>query len=631
MLETRQTQASAISPNADSDRSLQEYLRLLGSLFTARDKRRYALLFGMMVVGAVLEFVGIGLIPAFIALLTSPDRVSQTQFVGDLIEGSNAASRSLIVWVGAGALIGVFILKTVYSVWMYHVQFRLIARHRTNIAKRLLSCYMHASWAFHLQQNSSELMRKVMAETSEMIAGVLVPLLSVVLGGMMTILLLILMMLVLPWQCVVTFVILGAVCGYLMSWYRRHLTEAGNKAKLRARKALKTVNEGLDTLMDARILGREQFLVDRFEDDMGAFADADRTRLQASASFPHILEAVVAIGVVLVLLLLVGTGRSMNEIIPELALIAATAMRLRQTTSRVFAGMGQIHFSKVVIGNIVDQIRTLEPQQQGSGAAMSAEQSLMFNEKIQFENVSFRYPTAGRQAISDISLVIEKGKSVAFVGPTGSGKSTAVNLLLGLLDPTKGTIISDGHAIHENTRSWQNCIGYVPQTISLLDDTIRCNIAFGVSDDEVDEGRIHEVIRLAQLEETIADLENGLDTVVGEKGVRISGGQRQRLGIARALYQRPDILIMDEGTSALDAATEADLVECLRSLEGDVTMVFVAHRLTTIEHCSCIFFLKDGRLQGAGSHQSLLDSVPAYRKMHQVTRSHLESEVSTTA
>ncbi|MGB0578237.1 MAG: ABC transporter ATP-binding protein [Limisphaerales bacterium] len=603
-----------------STSSLWSHLRLLATLFSARDKKQYLLLFGMMLVGACMEFVGIGLIPAFIALLASPDKLEIIPLVGDQLVEIGSESPMKLFWIGAGALMGVFAVKAVYFLGMYHFQYKMIARQRIGIAKRLFSTYMTAPLPFHLQNNSAQLMRKVMTETSELISGVLIPLMGVLLGGMMTVLLLLLLVVSLPFYCVLAFVVLGGVCGFMMNWFKKRLAVAGAKAKDGSRRSFQAVKEGLETVVDARILGNESLLIERFRTHISSFAFSDKLRMQTSASYPYALEAVVVIGILLVLRLLLGEGRSFADVMPQLALIGAVAMRLRQTSAMVFSGLGQMHFSKVLIPHLVDDIRELAPNVAAYDQREDRPCELMlFDREIRFEALSYCYPGVEEPALRDLDLVLKKGDSIAFVGSTGSGKSTLVNLLLGLLEPTRGQVKVDGRSIHPETHRWQRHIGYVPQDIHLLDDTVRRNIAFGVTDEEIDETRVLTALRRAQMEETITNLPGGLDTVVGERGARLSGGQQQRLGIARALYHQPTVLVMDEGTSALDSSTEASLVACLRELEGEVTMIFVAHRLSTIEHCSRICFLEHGRLLAADRHEVLLDAVPAYRAMLKLT------------
>jgi ATP-binding cassette, subfamily B, bacterial PglK len=609
--------------NSGQEYSVKNYFGMFGRLFTRRDKQQYFLLLAMLGTGAILDFLGIGLIPAVIAALAAPEKLTQVPRIGTFLQRAAADPHFNLPLIGVCILVAAFVAKTVYFTWMFNLQFRLVARHRTRIGHRLFTAYMNAPWTFHLQRNSAELMRKAVVETGEIVNGVLRPSLEVILGAMMIVLLVLLMILVLPWQCVAVFIMLGAICGILMSLAKTTLTKSGQETKLQGRQCMKTVIESLDTVIDARMLGCEKFLSDRFRLSLSRFAQADRSRIFISSVIPYVLEMIVVVGMVAVVWLLVRSGATIAEILPELALIGAVTLRLRQATAKVFTSLGQMHFSKLVIPHIVEDISEIELKYQSQSSNEGQVKPLKFENEICFNSVCFTYPNVNDAALLNLTLRIRSGDSVAFVGSTGSGKTTAINLLLGILAPTKGSITVDGKSIHSALDRWQSRIGFVPQVIHLLDDTVRRNIAFGVPDSEVDDQRLTEVLALAQLEETIANFENGLDTIVGERGIRISGGQRQRLGIARALYRRPSVLVMDEGTSALDNATEASLVKCLRSLEGQLTMIFVAHRLSTIEHCNRIFFLKHGTLLGANRHTELLKTMPEYSEVFRIGQSKL--------
>jgi ATP-binding cassette subfamily C protein len=240
---------------------------------------------------------------------------------------------------------------------------------------------------------------------------------------------------------------------------------------------------------------------------------------------------------------------------------------------------------------------------------------VQFEKAIRLSKITYLYPETDRPALRDIHLTIHKGESVAFVGSTGSGKSTLVNIILGLLQPQTGTVEVDGVDIHQNLRGWLDHVGYIPQTIVLLDTTIRRNVAFGLPDDAIDDTQLWTVLEAAQLADYVRSLPEGLDTVVGERGVRLSGGQRQRVGLARALYPNPDVLIMDEATSALDNETENHVMQALEALKGDRTIIMIAHRLSTIRGCDCLFFLKDGRIKAHGTYDELCTLHGDFRRM----------------
>ncbi len=607
--------------DASRERSELSYqLRLLNTLFSREDKTRYILLLLMMIVGAGLDFVGISLIPALVALLASPERLQSLPVFGGWLTESVVDSNALFL-VGSLVLVCVFVVKGVYFLWMHKVQFRLVADHRIGIGGRLFSAYVRAPWTFHMERNSAVLMRNIVVETNEIVQGVLLPILSVVLGGVTSLLLLGLMIVVLPLDCLAVFIGFGLVAGLVLGRWKKQMTRSGEIAKEQRRVTIQTANEGLALVVDAKIASKEKFFVNRVTSSIAGFAEADRTRSQVAAAVPYVMETATVLCILTVLWVMIGNGQTLAGLLPEMAMLGAVSMRLRQSTARVFGGLGQMHFSKFAIGHVVDDVRLLENGGEAGLSEFEEDDRMPLRESIELSEVAYSYPGASTETVSRLSLVIKRGESFAFVGRTGSGKSTVVGLILGILDPDEGTVTVDGHPIAESLASWQRSIGYVPQMIHLLDDTLRSNVAFGVAAEDVDEELMAEVIRLSQLEETVSGLEAGLDTVIGERGVRLSGGQRQRLGIARALYRRPDVLVMDEGTSALDAATEAALVRCIRQLQGQMTMIFVAHRLSTVEHCDRICLLDEGAVVAVDEHARLIRDLPAYSRLHSVSES----------
>ncbi|MDA7535127.1 ABC transporter ATP-binding protein/permease [Verrucomicrobia bacterium] len=591
--------------------------RMLRGVFTPKDQRKYLLLIITLCAGAALEAVGIGMIPAVIGLLATPEKKDWFGLSVSLPDKIQSFSPQVLFLLGAAILLVLLGVKTLYFTWMYRKQYRLIARHRAELSSMLFQSYMKAPWPFHLKHNSAELLRNAVVETSEIMQGIILPGLRLILGMLMGSAQLVLLVLFLPWRIVLVFFMVGLCSAYCMRYLKKILTKAGKEAKTERRRSLQTVNEGLSMVVEARILQIENFLVERFAKSIKNFSQADRKRFESNAIFPYIMELLTATGVVVILGMLIQEDGSLGKALPQISLVGIVAIRLRQTLSMIFSSLGQMHFSKMAIHHVCTHLKELTKEPDANKIHQAP---FGFSREITFTDVSFNYENSKVKTIDKLNLSIKKGDSVAIVGPSGSGKSTVVQLLLGLLIPTKGDIHIDGKSIINALPGWQKLIGYVPQSIQLIDDSIRRNVALGVPDNEIEETRINEVIKLSQLESTMVQLDKGLDTLVGERGVRLSGGQRQRLGIARALYHKPSILVVDEGTSALDAATEANLVGCLRTLEGKVTMLFVAHRLATITHCNQIFFLKDGKLLAKGTHEKLIQQLEAYRSMHNLKR-----------
>jgi ATP-binding cassette subfamily C protein len=378
--------------------------------------------------------------------------------------------------------------------------------------------------------------------------------------------------------------------------------------------------EGISGIKDVIILGRENSFLGRYNFSAVRTAIALRYK-QIIIQLPKpFMETITVTGMLFIALMLLVQGRKVTALIPILTLFGAATMRLLPLLRTVVSSYTEIRYNIYAIDPVYNDLKLLEKD---------AEKQLKKEEKINlnpypftsqviFKNVSYRYPQGSAEAIRDISLNIPRGTVIGFVGPSGAGKTTIVDILLGLLEPQQGQILVDNQNIFEDVRRWQMNVGYIPQFIHLSDDTISRNIAFGLLDEEIDTAQLWEAVCAAQLESLIQELPEGLDTVVGERGVRLSGGQRQRIGIARALYNNPQVLIMDEATSALDNITEKFVIEAIEQLRGDRTIIMIAHRLTTVQNCDVIYLMNEGRILEHGSYKDLLKSSSEFRKMNLV-------------
>ena len=308
--------------------------------------------------------------------------------------------------------------------------------------------------------------------------------------------------------------------------------------------------------------------------------------------FPRLFLELIAVGgLVGLVLVMIGQGKSPVEVLPALALFGAAAFRLLPSGNRMLSALQSIRFFGPAVETLYSEFRLLD-----RAPAPNSGHALPFNHTLELDRVSYRYPLAEAPALRDVSFSIPQGASVGFIGESGSGKSTLVDLILGLLSPDVGSVRADDLDVQSDLRGWQSQIGYVPQSIFLTDDTLRRNVAFGLPSEEIDEASVWQAVRAAQLEQFVLDLPLGLDTVVGERGVRLSGGQRQRIGIARALYHQPRVLVLDEATSSLDTDTERAVMATVRALKGEKTLIIVAHRFSTVEHCDRLYRFEEGRV-----------------------------------
>lgn len=577
----------------------------------------YSVLFVMMIIGAALDVVGIGIVPAFVATLAVPEKLQEIEIVARLFDFLGIDSNKELVTWGSGALIVVFVLKNIYLSFLHYAQIRLTEYHKVRLSSRLFTAYMEAPYEFHLGRNSAELLRNVYTETREIFNGVFNPLLELTLGALLTTGIVILLVISTPWIALVGIGIVGLGSSLFLRIVRKRLKHFGKVAKFERRESFKAINQGISSIVDANIMNRKDYFSATYKKSYSNLAYAERLWQFLKKLSSPVLETASIIGLGVIILVLVNVMQDdVLTLIPILALLGASLVRLRASIAQIVSAISQIQFSAASIPNVIDDLELLKSRLKA--VKIEKVERLPFNDDLVLNNVRYTYPEVSEPALKDISLRIPKGSSVAFVGSTGSGKTTLINLILGLFEPEQGSIEIDGADVFANLKQWRANIGYIPQTIFLLDDTIRANIAFGLKPEEVDEERVKTVVEAAQLTELLASSEKGLDTIVGERGARISGGQRQRIGLARALYNDPAVLIMDEATSALDNQTESLVMQALEGLKGERTFIMIAHRLSTVKACDKLYFLKNGKVEAEGTYNELGERNQEFREMAEI-------------
>jgi ATP-binding cassette subfamily C protein len=461
------------------------------------------------------------------------------------------------------------------------------------------------------------LLRNANPECRQIALFVLMPLLRVLTQGIVIVLVVAMLVIIQPVASLVMILVLGFAGGGFILKLQHKVREYGRIAVDERQISNKCLQQGVEGIKEARVLGCEKFFVDAFGRSARNAARSERYQQVIERIIAPVLEAVGVLTMLILALVLVwGFDQTVKSAIPMLALFAVALARLRGVVSEIANKFTKLRYSLLSVEPVYEDLQYLKELETDRRLSSAAEPpSLHLEKKLSIDNVTFSYEQAEEPALIDVSLSFSQGASVAFVGPTGAGKTTMVDLILGLLEPTEGRITVDGTDIRENLRGWQKNIGYIPQFIYLLDDTIRHNVALGVPDEEIDPDALQRAISAAQLDDMVERLSSGVETYVGERGIRLSGGQRQRIGIARAIYRNPDVLVMDEATSNLDSATERAIVESVNELKGDRTVIMIAHRLTTVQDCDTLFFLKEGRLEAQGTYDELLESCPAFREM----------------
>lgn len=575
-------------------------VRELWQLLTGSQRRTAIFLLGLMVVGSILETMGIGLVVPLLGLITDPDPARRYPVLGRVIEALGNPSRERFIITAMLTVLGVYLAKTAYIAFMTWRQFSFLATVQVDLSQRLFASYLARPYSYHLQRNSAELIRNVMSEVALVNTG-LTSVLAIIAETMMVVGIAALLVAMEPVGAV-SIVLLFGVAGWAFHKATRHWILAWGQARQHHDLVRQQhLMQGLSGVKDVKLLGREASFLALFLAHNGTRARVEGRQLTLQALPRLLLELLVIGGLVALVLATMARGRDLQALIPVMGLFGVAAFRLMPSANRIIGAVQSVRFVGPSIRVVHEEVGAIPVASQSEYQA-----PLAFNTEIALDLVTFQYEGAAAQALHDVTLRIPRGSSIGIIGGSGAGKSTLVDIILGLLTPSSGAVKVDGVDIRTNSRGWQNHIGYVPQSIYLTDDTLRRNVAFGLADEAIDEVAVRRAIHAAQLDDFIRELPLGLDTVVGERGVRISGGQRQRIGIARALYHDPSVLVLDEATSSLDAATERDVMETVRTLHGAKTLIIVAHRLNTVEQCDRLVRLKRGSIVEEGGTAQVL-------------------------
>ncbi|MES2659794.1 MAG: ABC transporter ATP-binding protein [Verrucomicrobiota bacterium] len=570
-------------------------------------ERRHAIgLLGLMFVGMVVETLGIGLVVPLMTVFMQDD-VGKTYpaLLPWLARLGNPTHNQLVIG-GMIGLVSLYFFKSLYLGYLVWEQSKFNNRVLVHLSRRLFTLYLRQPYAFHLQRNSSELIRNIVNEVGYFLSTGLGSMMVLVTESMVLLGIGILLFCMEPVGAS-SLVITVGITGSGFQWLtRKRVARWGLTRQTHDGLRIRQVQQGLGGVKDVVLLGREEDFLNQYDIHNSAQARAglNLTVLQAMPRLS--LEVMAIAGLASLVVTMTLQGRPMSSIIPALALFGAAAFRLLPSVGKVLASVQSARFGDSVLEMLKSELALELPE------VPQARASLPMTRSIELRDISFTYAAATSPALTHLSLSINRGETVGFIGPSGSGKSSLVDLILGLLYPDSGDILVDGESIHGNLRGWQDQIGYVPQTIFLTDDTLRRNIAFGLNESQIDDTAVARTLKAAQLDEFVKTLPEGLETIVGERGIRLSGGQRQRIGIARALYHDPAVLVLDEATSALDVPTETEVMESINALHGNKTILIVAHRLSTVENCDRIYRLESGRVVAEGPpHQMIPMKQPA--------------------
>jgi ATP-binding cassette, subfamily B, bacterial PglK len=598
-------------------------IKQLYSLLTAEQRRRLLLLQVLVVMMAFAELASIAAIGPFMAVVGDMSRLEGEGLLASLYAFSGAKDPTIFLfWLGLGVLCVLTLAASVsiFTTWRLSLYSQQVG---AELSTRLFKHYMRQHWLYHASGSSSQLTNKIAQECRRITDNVLTPLMQINAKMVVALLISVAIFLFNPWVALCGLVLFGVVYWALYRTVRRKLLSNGNVVSATNSQRFKLMNEGFGGIKDTLLLGRQGDFNRRFEKTSRRLGRAQGVN-KALSQAPRYLMELVAFGavIVLVLYLLVAHEGNLGTILPILSVYALAGFKLLPAFQQIYSGMATVRGNIASFHSLKEDLEASQTrlkyavEKQPLEEAQSKHVKWAPQKTICIDNVTFSYPGKDEVALDKLNITIPVNGIIGLVGASGSGKSTAIDILLGLIDPKRGSLKLDGIPLTPNRRrSWQNSVGFVPQSIFLADSSIRENIAFGLPPEQIDDDKVLRAAQMAHLDELLERLPEGLSTRVGERGIQLSGGQRQRIGIARALYDDADILVLDEATSALDGITERLVMDAIHDFSGKKTIIMIAHRLATVKPCDCIYLMEAGKVIDSGTYDELVKRNETFQRM----------------
>ena len=584
---------------------MRKIIKKFAKILTKQQKARVIIIGIMMIIGAFLETLGVGLILPLVSAITTPNIIETNKYAKMVCEMFDLHATRTFMIVVIAALIFVYIFKNAYLFFEYYVQYRFICNNRFAVQCRLMEVYLHRPYEYFLNAESGEIVRVVTSDTGSTF-NLLSTVLSFFTEAVVSFALIITIIAADPFMACLLALVLGGMMFLIGRLIKPVLRRAGLKYQQNAAKMNKWLLQAISGIKEVKVAEKEEYFLEQFS-KYGKRAIDSEKKNGVLGTVPRLsIEAFGISAMLAVIAILMWKGREVDTMLPQLSAFAMAAVRLMPSVNRMSASLNSMSYQEPALDKMLEHLSVAEKwEKEHAGETVvgardtgtaSHGREMTLDRQVELSDITYSYPNAEQLVLEHANMVIPVGKSVGIVGASGSGKTTAIDILLGLLPPQEGRVLVDDVDIREDYDGWLSHLGYIPQMIFMLDDTIRANVAFGLSAKEVDDAQVWKALEEAQLREFVQSLPDGLDTTIGERGVRLSGGQRQRIGIARALYTDPELLIFDEATSALDNETEAAIMESINALHGRKTLVIIAHRLTTIEECDMVYRVENGKI-----------------------------------
>lgn len=573
--------------------------KMVWAILTGSERRGLLLMLALMLVGSALETLSLGLVVPVVGFLTRPNYLDNFPSIDSFL---GYPSEIVFIIGTMSFLVFVYIAKSGFLVWATWVQRRYSLSVTNRIGTKLYANYLHQPYSYFLETNSAILIRN--SQNSALImSGIVDPILAISSDIFVSLGLFALLVFLQPIGTLATVSVFGVTAALFRKFTNSRIKIWGQAQNFHKGMILQHLQQGFGGIKDVKILGAESHFVSQYQRDLEGKSRVDQ-RFAIAQVLPRFgLEILTIVGLAILVSTMALLGSELSAILPVVGLFGAASFRLLPAINRLINNTQLIGLSRPQVIDLFKDL-ALSPIE-----INDRRERQVFQSEILINDVSFTYSAATSEALSNVSLHISRGEAIGFIGVSGSGKSTLVDILLGLLKPTDGRVLVDGLDIYENLRGWQDQIGYVPQSIFLTDDSLRRNVAFGLPKDRINNDAVNVAIRSAQLEEFVASLPDGIETVVGERGVRLSGGQRQRIGIARALYHNPDVLVLDEATSSLDTETELGVMQAVQALRGKKTVIIVAHRVSTVAYCDRVYRLERAQIVDEGTYLEVISRV----------------------
>ncbi len=582
-------------------------------LLSHEERKRAYLLLLMILIMALLDMLGVASIMPFIAVMSNPELVETNFILKTMFEYLSdfgiETNQQFLFFLGISVFLLLVVSLTFKAVTLY-AQVRFIQMREYSISKRLVEGYLHQPFSWFLNRHSAEIGKTILSEVSKVVSKGLGPMINLIAQCAVTVAIITLLILVDPKLTLIVSLILGVAYWIVYRLTRSFITRKGKQSLKFNEGKFTAVSEAFGAAKEIKVGGLEQTFIKRFSDPAILLAQ-DNAKVTVIGLLPrYVLEAITFGGMMLVVIYLIAQSGTFINAVPILALYAFAGYRLMPALQQIYTNIVSLRYATPSLDSVIDDLKSLQPYNPSI-----SQDTLQLKKNITLNHINYSYPNTSRTALKNINFSIQARSTVGLVGATGSGKTTTVDIILGLLIPQKGTLEVDDKVIDKNNlKAWQRSIGYVPQQIFLSDDSIAANIAFGTNLKDINQEAVEYAAKMANLHEfVINELPSKYQTTVGERGIRLSGGQRQRIGIARALYHNPQILILDEATSALDNLTERAVMEAVHKLRKNITIIMIAHRLSTVKNCDNILLMEKGEVKEQGKFDKLIQIDDQFR------------------